>query len=93
MYGTNDGRVFRNFTNNLDDLMYLATKEENEEVFTERLNDEVDNIVSQGFKVVGLSYKIEAEGFCAVIEYAHNDNIYYEVEGGLDSNGTEQVQE
>lgn len=96
MYSTNDGRKFKNYKVNFDDIIYKAIREEDAEVFTNAINDEVDNIISQGFMVVGIAYRMEDTFFCAVIEYAHRDNIYYEE--GVDeddrTNGrSEQIQE
>lgn len=89
MYCKDSGRRFRDYKVDYNDIMYIAITEQNAEDFTDRINNEIDNIVKQGFKVVGLSYRMEVDGFMAIIEYAHEKDIYYDTEGSEISNGTE----
>ena len=80
MYCTNTGRVFRDFKIDINDIRYTAIKEEEPDIFEDTLNNTIEILNSDGYKVVGISYKMDDVYFAAIIEYVPIDKIYYKEE-------------
>lgn len=87
MYCTNSGRKFIDYKVNLNDIRYVTVREEFAEDFEDTLNNLIEQLNKDGYKVVGISYKIDEVYFSAVVEYAAGDNIYYYKKEEVENDG------
>lgn len=78
MYCTNSGRKFVDYKVTLNAIRYAIVSEYDVALFEQTLNTRIDELVEDGFNIVGIAYRTDADVFSAVIEYASPDDIYYE---------------
>lgn len=84
MYCQDGGRKFRDYKVVLADIRYAIVTENEPEFFERALNERIDALEDEGYKVVGLSYKPEEGIYNAVIEYTTPDKLYYKIENDSD---------
>lgn len=84
MYCQDSGRKFRNYKVELADIRYAIITEYEADFFERALNERIDALTEDGYKIVGISYKPDVDIYNAVIEYTTPDKLYYEVENDSD---------
>lgn len=84
-------RSYRDFNYYLKDVRCVAIKEEDADIYTDILNDQLQYLEDEGNTVVAMSSIINDYGFNTIIDFVPNDKIYWK--GGDESGRGEQVSE